>query len=232
MEKACILVVEDEMRIVKLLRTNLKAQGYNVIFACDGMEAVRKAATEKLDLIILDILLPGDINGYDVCKRIRSFSRVPIIMLTAKTQEQDKLEGFDAGADDYLTKPFSTQELLARIKAVLRRLDEEPEAKASLLQCGELEIDFRQASVTVKGKKVELTSTEYRLLYEMAQSSNQLVSHEELLSRVWGPEYRDERDYLRAYIWHLRKKIETNPSQPMYIISRSGLGYILVNPTP
>ena len=231
MKKPSILVVEDEIRIAKLVQTNLEAQGYTVLSVYDGIEAVRKTAAENPDLIILDILLPGELDGYDVCRRIRAFSKVPIIMLTAKTQETDKVEGFNAGADDYLTKPFSSQELLARIKAVLRRASVEPETKvSSCLKCGDLEIDFTQACVLVSGRKVALTSTEYRLLYELAQYPNQIISHEDLLSRVWGPEYRDERDYLRAYTWYLRKKIEANPSEPKYIISRSGLGYMLICP--
>ncbi len=229
MKKPFILVVEDENRIVKLVETNLKAQGYTTLSVGNGIEAVRKTAAENPDLIILDILLPGELDGYDVCRRIRSFSKVPIIMLTAKTQDMDKVEGFNAGADDYVTKPFSVQELLARIQAVLRRTNE-PKTTASSLKCGELELDYTQACLFIAGQKVELTSTEYRLLYEMAQRPNQVISHEDLLSRVWGSEYRNERDYIRAYIWHLRKKIESNPSEPKHIISRSGLGYLLVCP--
>ncbi len=227
MKKPSILVVEDEMNIQRLVQTNLKAQGYTSLSAYDGIEAVRKAAAENPDLIILDILLPGELDGYDVCRRVRAFSNVPIIMLTAKAQELDKIAGFNAGADDYLTKPFSSQELLARIKAVLRRTSEGSE-RPSPLRCGDLEVDFARACVAVNGNKVDLTSTEYRLLYEMARYPNQVISHEDLLSRVWGAEYRDERDYLRAYIWHIRKKVETNPSEPKYIVTRSGLGYMLL----
>ncbi len=229
MKNLLILVVEDEKRIVRLVETNLKAQGYATLCAGNGIEAVKKAATNNPDLIILDILLPGELDGYDVCRRIRTFSKVPIIMLTAKTQETDKVEGFNAGADDYLTKPFSVQELLARIQAVLRRTGE-ANTKPSSVNFGELELDYTQACLFIAGQKVELTATEYRLLYEMAQRPNQVLSHEDLLSRVWGSDYRDERDYLRAYIWHLRKKIETNPSEPQYIVSRPGLGYMLVSP--
>ncbi|HHT45873.1 MAG TPA: response regulator transcription factor [Firmicutes bacterium] len=228
MKKPTILVVDDEMRLVRLVQANLEAKGYKVLCAYKGSEAVRKAAVENPDLIILDIILPGELDGYDVCKRIRSFSRVPIIMLTAKALEKDKVKGFDAGADDYMTKPFGSQELLSRVKAVLRRSGGELHSKVSTsLKCDYFEINFAQASVKRFGKKVELTSTEFRLLSVLAKRPNELISHEELLTQVWGPEYRDERDYLRAYIWHLRKKIEKNPARPEYIISRTGLGYML-----
>jgi two-component system KDP operon response regulator KdpE len=228
LKKPTILVVDDELRLVRLVQTNLEARGYTVLCAYDGGKAIRKAAVENPDLIILDLILPGELDGYDVCRRIRSFSRVPIIMLTAKALEKDKVKGFDAGADDYLTKPFGSQELLSRVKAVLRRSGGDPQRQgSSLLKCDDLVINFNQASVEISGRKVELTSTEFRLLSELAKHPNQLISHQELLTRVWGSEYRDEREYLRAYIWHLRKKIEQNPSSPEHIISRTGLGYML-----
>ncbi|NLX90294.1 MAG: response regulator transcription factor [Firmicutes bacterium] len=235
MKKQTILVVDDELRVARLIQANLEAGGYAVSCAYDGSEAVRKAAVENPDLIILDIILPGEFDGYDVCRRIRSFSGVPIIMLTAKALEKDKVRGFEAGADDYLTKPFGSQELLSRVKAVLRRAGGEQQkglqAQGSAsLKCDALEIDFVQASVVRSGRKVKLTPTEFRLLSELARYPNQLISHEDLLTRVWGPEYRDERDYLRAYIWHLRKKIEEDPSKPKFILSRTGLGYMLKFP--
>ena len=230
MKEPLILLVEDEMHIHRLVKTNLETQGYTALSAFNGIEAVRKVAAENPDLVILDILLPGELNGYDVCRRIRAFSKVPVIMLTAKAQETDKVLGFNAGADDYLTKPFSSQELLARVKAVLRRTGDASDNRPEILKCGDLEVDFRGACVVNNGIKVDLTSTEYRLLYEMAQYPNQIISHADLLTRIWGPEYRDERDYLRAYIWHIRKKIEANPSKPKHIISRSGIGYMLVCP--
>lgn len=218
-------------REYKLVEAGLRAEGYSVIFASDGLEAVRKAAAEDPDLIILDILLRGDLDGYEVCKRIRAFADVPVIMLTAKTQEADKLRGFQVGADDYLTKPFSSQELLARVKAVLRRAREGSDSHgSSLLKCGDLEIDFKRASVTVKGTRVDLTPTEYRVICELARHPNQVVPRDDLLVRVWGPEYRGELEYVRAYIWHLRRKLEENPSKPKYIVSRPGLGYMLACP--
>jgi DNA-binding response OmpR family regulator len=227
LKKPTILVVDDEMRLVRLVKTNLEAHGFEVSCAYDGNEALRKAAMENPDLIILDIILPGEFDGYEVCRRIRSFSRVPIIMLTARALEADKVQGFDAGADDYLTKPFGSQELLSRVKAVLRRSGGEQQAKDTpSLKCADLEIDFVQATVVRSGRKVELTATEFRLLSELAKHPNQLILHEELLTRVWGSDYREERDYLRAYIWHLRKKLEKEPSKPEYIISRTGLGYM------
>lgn len=234
MKKQTILVVDDELRVARLIQANLESWGYAVSCAYDGGEAVRKAAVENPDLIILDIILPGEFDGYDVCRRIRSFSGVPIIMLTAKALEKDKVRGFEAGADDYLTKPFGSQELLSRVKAVLRRAGgQQKELQAqdrASLKCEALEIDFVQASVVRFGRKVELTPIEFRLLSELAKYPNQLISHQDLLTRVWGPEYRDERDYLRAYIWHLRKKIEEDPSRPEFILSRTGLGYMLKFP--
>lgn len=230
MRKTRILVVDDEPRLVRLIKANLETEGYEVASTPTGREALRKVEMEDFDLIILDIVLPGDLDGYEVCRRIRDFSQVPIIMLTAKDQEMDKIEGFKSGTDDYLTKPFSSKELMARVKAVLRRSGGEETKTVSSLQCGDLTINFAQATVTSHGRTVDLTPTEYRLLCELAKHVNEVVFREDLLTSVWGPEYRDETDYLRAYIWYLRKKIEKNPSEPVYIISRPGLGYMLACP--
>jgi two-component system KDP operon response regulator KdpE len=170
-------------------------------------------------------------DGYEVCRRVREFSSVPIIMLTARAREGDKLKGFEVGADDYLTKPFSSKELIARVKAVLRRAKAPEESKGcAVYECGDLRISFVQHRVFVRGKEVHLTSTEFCLLRELTLNADRVMLHEQLLTKVWGPEYRDDIDYLRAYIRYLRRKIEPDPAVPLYILTRPGMGYILVCP--
>jgi two-component system KDP operon response regulator KdpE len=232
MKKHLILVVDDEPRILRLIQTNLKLAGYSVLCAGDGPSGLEIVERENPDLVILDILLVGPFDGYAVCERIREFSDVPVLMLTAKSQDADKIRGFDAGADDYLTKPFSSQELLARVKAILRRSGEGSKVKGpSTLACGEISINFAQARVTTEhAGTVDLTPTEFKILSELAKHPNEIVLHEDLLTRVWGSEYRNEVDYLRAYIWYLRRKLERDPSRPRYLLSRQGLGYMLVCP--
>jgi two-component system KDP operon response regulator KdpE len=180
--------------------------------------------------VLLDILLPHDLDGYEVCRRIREFSDVPVIMLTAKARESDLLEGFDAGADDYLTKPFNAKELVARIKAVLRRVYHPEEMTATTLVCGQLEINFARRIVKRNGERVSLTRTEYALLRQLALNANRVMLHKELLAAVWGPEYRDDVDYLRAYVRYLRRKLEVDPSNPQYILTSQGIGYMLACP--
>jgi two-component system KDP operon response regulator KdpE len=223
-----ILVVDDEPRLLRLVREVLQAVGYRVIAAGDGKAALELLAIEQPDLVLLDILLPRGVDGYEVCRRIREFSEVPVIMLTARAREADKLEGFDAGADDYLTKPFSSKELLARVRAVLRRSKhpEEVRAEASFV-CGALSIDFSQRRVFFESSEVLLTPTEYDLLRELATNANRVLLHEKLLTAVWGQEYRDEIDYLRAYVRYLRRKLEPDPSNPQYVLTRPGVGYML-----
>jgi two-component system KDP operon response regulator KdpE len=227
----CILVVDDEPRLLRLVREVLLAVGYRVVVAGDGQAALEKLAIECPDLVLLDILLPHGMDGYEVCQRIREFSDVPVIMLTAKAREADKLNGFNAGADDYLTKPFSSKELLARVRAVLRRSRRPEELKAEAdFTCGKLSINFAQHRVFVDGREVALTATEYQLLRQLAVNANCVVLHQQLLAEVWGPEYRDEMDYLRAYIRYVRKKIEPDPSNPRYILTTPGVGYMLSCP--
>jgi two-component system KDP operon response regulator KdpE len=187
-------------------------------------------ALEQPDLVLLDIRLPHGLDGYEVCRRIREFSEVPVIMLTAKAQETDVLHGFDVGADDYLTKPFNAKELVARVKAVLRRTQRPEEAVTATLTCGELEINFARRTVKVRGEKVSLTRTEYALLRQLALNANRVMVHQDLLTTVWGPEYRDDIDYLRAYIRYLRRKLEVDPSNPRYILTSPGVGYMLACP--
>jgi two-component system KDP operon response regulator KdpE len=225
-----ILIVDDEPRVVRLVSAVLQALGYRVVAATNGDPALEMVTLEQPDLVLLDIRLPGDLDGYEVCRRIREFSDVAVIMLTAKAQENDVLQGFDAGADDYLTKPFSAKELIARVKAVLRRTQRPEEKITTAFTCGELEVNFARHTVKVRGEKVPLTRTEYNLLRQLALNANRVLLHQELLTEVWGPEYRDDVDYLRAYIHYLRRKLEVDPSNPRYIITSPGVGYMLACP--
>jgi two-component system KDP operon response regulator KdpE len=225
-----ILIVDDEPRVVRLVSEVLKAVGYQVIAAASGKSAIEMVALEQPDLVLLDILLPRGPDGYEVCHRIREFSDVPVIMLTAKAQEADMLHGFDAGTDDYLTKPFSAKELVARVKAVLRRVQRPEEMVTAALRCGDLEIDFARRTVKMHGERVSLTRTEYALLRQLALNPNRVMLHPDLLTKVWGPEYLNDIDYLRAYIRYLRRKLEADPSNPRYILTSPGVGYVLACP--
>ncbi len=232
MKKQTILVVDDEPRLIRLVREILTAVGYAVLSASDGKEGLEVLAIEQPDLVLLDIMLPGNMDGYEVCRRVREFSAVPIIMLTAKTREVDMLNGFDVGADDYLTKPFNAKELIARVKAVMRRTA--PSGKGSVITadaaCGDLTISFARRRVSLGSKEISLTPTEFKLLQHLALNANRVMLHEDLLSEVWGPQYRDDIDYLRVYVRHLRRKIEDDPSQPRYILTSPGVGYMLSCP--
>jgi len=225
-----ILVVEDEPRVVRLVSEVLKAMGYEVISAGSGAAALESVVLEEPDLILLDILLPGGMDGYQICQRIREFSDTPVIMLTAKALDSDLLRGFDVGADDYLTKPFNAKELVARIKAVLRRSCRPDEVVTSTQVCGDLEINFAQRTVRLAGQVVSLTRTEYGLLRQLALKPNCVQLHHELLFAVWGPEYRDDVDYLRAYVRYLRRKLELDPANPRLILTVPGIGYMLSCP--
>jgi len=201
-----------------------------VIHAVNPEKGIEDAALEQPALVLLDIMFPRGPDGFTVCRRIREFSDVPIIIITAKVHEEDKLRGFDAGADDYLTKPFSSKELVARVRAVLRRAQRPDEKITTPLKCGDLVINFARQSVETNGKRVSLTRTEYALLCQLAHNPNRVMVHQELLTAVWGQEYRDDIDYLRAYIHYLRMKLEKNPANPEYIITSPGTGYMLVCP--
>ncbi len=228
-KNASILIVDDDVRLLRFVRANLESVGYKVLMAEDGTQALATMQTEMPDLAILDIMLPG-MDGFELCRRIREFSALPVIMLTAKAEESDKIRGFKLGADDYLTKPFSALELLARVEAVLRRARIPEEIRSPVLTIGQLSIDFVRRRVTMAGKDVDLTPTEYKLLQQLASNTGKVMLHQDLLTRVWGVEYRDELDYLRAYIRRLRHKIEPDPANPRYLIARPGVGYLLVAP--
>lgn len=221
------MIVEDQPQVIRLVTEVLRAVGYDVIAAINGETAIEMTAMEQPALILLDIMFPQGPDGFEACRHIRQFSDVPIIMLTAKAKENDKLRGFDAGADDYLTKPFSAKELVARVRAVLRRTCRPDETITTSLKCGELVINFARHSVKVSGKEVSLTRTEYSLLRQLALNPNRVMLHRDLLNAVWGQEYRDDVDYLRAYIRYLRMKLEKDPSNPKYIITSPGIGYTL-----
>ncbi|BAF58229.1 MAG: response regulator transcription factor [Pelotomaculum sp.] len=228
MKRKTILIVDDEPRLVRLVKVNLLASGYVVDTAADGKTAIEMLESSGYDLLILDIMLPGPLNGFEVCKRIREFSDIPIIMLTGRAREQDRIRGFDAGADDYVTKPFSVEELLLRVKAILRRSHPSEEfPKGPVYKFGDLVINFAQKRVFVRGREVRLTATEYQVLYHLGCNAGKVITHEDLLTRVWGAEYRNELHYLRNYISSLRKKIEDDPGDPKYILGKHGIGYYL-----
>ncbi len=230
MSEARILVVDDEPNYVYLVKLNLEARGYEVLTARDGEQAVRIAATEEPDLIILDIMMPC-VDGYEACEQIRQFSQVPIIMLTARAEETSKVRGLDLGADDYLTKPFSTKELLARVRAALRRADMAQGQKGlSVIEAGQLRIDMVQRRVFVGGEEVVLTPTEYRLLRELARHAGKVLLSEHLLEAVWGIGEQPGLATLRQTIYRLRQKLEPEPGEPRYIHTRSGLGYVFERP--
>jgi two-component system KDP operon response regulator KdpE len=227
--KPTILVAEDDPRMMRLVQRNLELAGYRVLTAGDGEAALQLAEVEPCSLLVLDVMMPL-LDGLEVCRRVREFSSVPIVIITARNAERDVVLGLDAGADDYLTKPFGAPELLARVRAVLRRShlgSSAEEVRRATHRCGDLEIDFGQHQVMLRGKQVSLTPTEYRILSQLAQYPGRVLTHEELLSKVWGPAYKDETHLLRVNMSRLRDKIEQDRGQPRYILSRPGLGYLL-----
>ena len=222
--QAKILVIEDEEEIIRLLTFRLEQEGYEVLSADNGVEGLRVLQQENPNLVVLDVMMPR-MNGWETCKRIRQYSDVPIIMLTALGQETDKVRGLELGADDYVTKPFSLAELVARVRAALRR-GQQPLATNVTVQIDErLSVDRAQRQVVVNGRKIELSPTEFRVLDCFLDNLGRILTHQSLLTQVWGWEYLDETDYLKVYIHHLRKKIEENPSKPRYIVTERGLGY-------
>ena len=221
-----ILVVDDEKPIVEILKVNLIKSGYRVIEAYDGDEAVKKAASEDPDLILLDVMLPKQ-DGFSVCKKIRETSSVPIIMLTAREEEVDKILGLELGADDYMTKPFSLRELMARVKANLRRTQfaVKDDGEGDILSFGDLVIDIDKYEVRKRGKTIELTYREFELLKFLATKSGKIFSRETLLNKVWDYEFYGDVRTVDVTIRRLREKIEDNPSMPAYIMTKRGVGY-------
>jgi Response regulators consisting of a CheY-like receiver domain and a winged-helix DNA-binding domain len=220
-----VLVIDDEPQIRKLLKVSLSAHGYTLDEAANGRDGVNQAAIFKPDILIIDLGLP-DIDGKDVIREIREWSEAPIIILTARDQELEKIEALDTGADDYVTKPFSMGELMARMRVCLRRsahAENEP-----VISCSGLSVDLLQRRVTVDGKEIKLTPTEYEIIKIMAQNAGRVLTHKQLLKAVWGKSYDEDTHYIRVYIGQLRRKIEADPAQPQYIITESGVGYRLM----
>jgi two-component system KDP operon response regulator KdpE len=228
-ERRRILVVDDEERMVRFIRMNLEHDGFEVSEAFNGKEAIAKIRDVTPDLILLDVMMP-DIDGFEVLETVREVSQVPVIMLTAKGEEDDRVRGLELGADDYVTKPFSPRELVGRVKAVLRRTEGASGSLHGLIEVDErLKIDFDRREIWLEGKLVKLRPTEYRMLYHLVQNAGWVVTHDQLLTKVWGYEYRDEPHYVRLYINYLRQKLEANPSDPKYILTERGVGYRFVD---
>jgi DNA-binding response OmpR family regulator len=224
-----ILVVDDEERMVRFIRLNLEHDGFRVIEAFNGTQAINKVRSAMPDLVLLDVMMP-DIDGFEVLRIIREVSNIPVIMLTAKGEEDDRVRGLELGADDYVTKPFSPRELVSRVRAVLRRTETTSGGSRGLIEIDDrLKLDFDRREVWVDDGLVKLRPTEYRLLYHLVQNAGWVISHDQLLAKVWGYEYRDEPHYVRLYINYLRKKLEEDPSNPKYILTERGIGYRFVD---
>ncbi len=223
MKREHVLIVDDEPETLKYVGMNLRARGYDVATAEDGAEAMQRIESEPFDLILLDITMPGP-DGFAVCASVRRHSAVPIIMLSARGQERDKVRALDLGADDYITKPFGIEELLARVRSALRRSQQDVTGDERVTYGG-LSIDFGRRQVVIDGVEVKLTPTEYGLLVQLVRSNGKVLTHTALLQRVWGPEYRDEHEYLWAYIRRLRRKLEADPEHPSYLLTEPGVGY-------
>ena len=224
-----VLVVDDETRMINFMRMNLELEGCRVLSATNGRDAIDQVREELPDVILLDIMMPG-MDGFETLRRLREFSQAPVLILTAKDDEEDRIKGLELGADDYVGKPFSHRELVSRIRAVLRRHYAAPPTPQTSVEVDErLIIDFARREVLVNGERINLRPTEYRLLYHLVQNAGYVMTHEMLLSRVWGPEYRDETHYLRLYVTYLRQKIEEDPADPQYILTERGTGYRFVD---
>lgn len=225
-----MLIVDDERRYRELLEMNLSRRGFRVLQAVDGVNALNLVEQESPDLVVLDLMLP-DMDGYEVCRRIREYSSVPIIMLTAKAEQAEKIRGLRLGADDYVTKPFSADELLARVDAVLRRAEAGHGTRTgSTFDGGDLQIDFNERRVTLRGREVDLGPGEYRLLAQLAANAGRVMVQDELLRRVWGQGYSDANELLQTAIHRLRRKIEDDPASPRYVLTKRGVGYLLSKP--
>ena len=229
-KKTTILAADDDPQLLRLVTRNLQLEGYDALGASDGQQALELIESNPPDLVLLDVMMPK-MDGFTVCYRVREFSSVPIIILTARGQDQDKVRGLDLGADDYLTKPFSVDELLARVRAVLRRSEFTAREKAQGLRAtittGDLTVDYSQHLVTLAGHEIPLTPTEYRILAYLAQNAGRVVTQDLLLEHVWGSEYLGESHMLQVNVNRLRHKLEIDPTQPRYILTKAGVGYSL-----
>ena len=226
-KKPRILIVDDEQLYRHLVKVNLESEGYEVISAANGEECLDLVSNKHPDMVILDVMMPK-LNGFETLDRIRQFSEVPVIMLTGKHEEQDRVLGLNAGADDYVTKPFSATELIARVRAVLRRsLNQEQGISNRFFTHGDLKIDLARAEIWRADSPVYLSATEYKLLIQFAHNVGKVMPSEELLSAIWGPQYRDDKEILWVSIARLRQKLEKDPHTPVHIVTRSGLGYLM-----
>ncbi|TAK36826.1 MAG: response regulator transcription factor [Chloroflexota bacterium] len=224
MKNEHILVVDDEPQILRALRMSLSAHGYEVSTASDGEEALDVMAQKMPDIVILDLTMPR-LDGLGLCRRIREWSQVPILVLSVRGSEKDKVLALDLGADDYLTKPFGIEELLARIRAALRRSTSFGKQEEAVFESGDLQIDLARRTVRLRGEEVRLTPTEYEVLRYLVTNSDKVITHRTLLQAVWGPQFGDEAQYLRVFIGQLRKKIEPDPTHPRRIVTEPGVGY-------
>jgi len=229
-KKTTILAADDDPQLLRLISRNLQLEGYDVLSASDGQQALELIENNSLDLVLLDAMMPK-MDGFTVCYRVREFSAVPIIIITARGQDQDKVRGLDLGADDYLTKPFSVDELLARVRAVLRRSQftsrEQAQGLRATTSTGNLVIDYSQHIVTLSGREIALTPTEYRIIAYLAQNVGRVVTQDLLLEHVWGQEYLGESHMLQVNINRLRRKLEVDATQPRYLLTKVGVGYSL-----
>lgn len=225
-----VLIVDDEARMRRFMRMNLELEGYRVIEGSNGLEAIDRVREDLPDLLLLDVMMP-EMDGFEALHIIRETSNVPVIMLTVRDDEEDKVKGLELGADDYVTKPFSPRELSSRIKAVIRRTEmDSPSSNRDFVKIDDyLQIDFNRRQVFVDGNPIKLRPTEYRLLYHLVQNAGYTLTHEVILSKVWGYEYQDESQYVRLYITYLRQKIEPDPGNPRYILTERGIGYRFVD---
>jgi two-component system KDP operon response regulator KdpE len=224
-----VLVVDDEPRMIRFIRMNLELERYRVIEAANGLEALEQVRDQLPDLVLLDVMMP-ELDGFETLQLLREISTVPVIILTAKRDEDDIVRGLELGADDYITKPFSPRELTSRVNAVLRRAAlPAPVPKTDLVIDDRLTIDFVQRQVIVDGERIDLSPTEHRLLYHLVNNAGWIMPYETLLAKVWGYEYRDETHYLRIYVGYLRKKIEKDPANPQYILTERSVGYRFVD---
>jgi two-component system KDP operon response regulator KdpE len=223
--KPMVLVIDDELQIRRLLRICLEANGYRVFEAANGQEGISEAAQHRPDIVVLDLGLP-DMEGVTVLKRLREWSRVPVVVLSVRDREDDKIRALDNGADDYVTKPFGTGELLARLRVAMRH--GQPESESAPFRSGRLEVDLTARVVKAGGTEVKLTATEYALLRLFVQHAGKVLTHQQILREVWGPNYIEQTHYLRVYMAHLREKLEAEPSKPSLLLTESGIGYRLV----
>jgi two-component system, OmpR family, KDP operon response regulator KdpE len=225
-----VLVIEDDRRYRDLLELNLTRHGYGALLAPNGLTGLNLLERDAPELVILDLVLP-DMDGFEVCRRIREYSAVPVIILTGRAEAAQKVRGLQAGADDYVTKPFGAEELLARVAAVLRRCRQDGGTEApAVFACGDLVIDFAARRVAVGGREVHLTPSEYRLLQHLALNAGRVLVQDELLRRVWGPGYEDQPEVLHTAVRRLRRKLEPDPAAPRYVLTRRSIGYVLAAP--